>query len=115
MSIFEKLFHTNSTEKENTTMTNIEKAIALINTFTTGDTAAVRDLLAEGYIQHNPAYATGRDAFISSVEDPASAPVETTVKNIRAFQDGDKVFLQTVLQLRRGRGAGGLRHLPLQR
>lgn len=26
----------------------------------------------------------------------ASAPVKTTVRNIRAFQDGDKVFLQTV-------------------
>lgn len=26
----------------------------------------------------------------------ASAPVKTTVNNIRAFEDGDKVFLQTV-------------------
>lgn len=26
----------------------------------------------------------------------ASAPVKTTVQNIRAFEDGDKVFLQTV-------------------
>lgn len=26
----------------------------------------------------------------------ASAPVRTTVKNIRAFEDGDKVFLQTI-------------------
>ena len=97
MSIFEKLFHSNNTiEKENTTMTNIEKANALINTFATGDTAVARSLLAEGYIQHNLAYATGRDAFIGSVEYLASAPVKTTVKNIRAFQDGDKVFLQTI-------------------
>ena len=77
-------------------MTNIEKALALINTFATGDAAAARDLLAEGYIQHNLAYATGRDAFIDSVEYLASAPVKTTVKNIRTFQDGDKVFLQTI-------------------
>lgn len=77
-------------------MTNIEKALALINTFATGDAAAARDLLAEGYIQHNLAYGTGRDAFIGSVEYLASAPVKTTVKNIRAFQDGGKVFLQTV-------------------
>lgn len=96
MSIFEKLFHSNNIEKENTTMTNIEKANALINTFATGDTAAARSLLAEGYIQHNLAYATGRDAFVGSVEYLASAPVKTTVKNIRAFQDGDKVFLQTI-------------------
>lgn len=77
-------------------MTNIEKALALINTFATGDAAAARDLLAQGYIQHNLAYGTGRDAFIGSVEYLASAPVRTTVKNIRTFQDGDKVFLQTV-------------------
>lgn len=96
MSIFEKLFHSNNIEKENTTMTNIEKANALINTFATGDTAAARSLLAEGYIQHNLAYATGRDAFVGSVEYLASAPVKTTVKNIRAFQDGDKVFFQTI-------------------
>lgn len=99
MSIFEKLFHTSNTsnaEKENTTMTNIEKATALINTFATGDTATARNLLAEDYIQHNLAYGTGRNAFIGSVEYLASAPAKTTVKNIRAFQDGDKVFLQTV-------------------
>lgn len=77
-------------------MTNIEKANALINTFATGDTAAARSLLAEGYIQHNLAYATGWDAFVGSVEYLASAPVKTTAKNIRAFQDGDKVFFQTI-------------------
>lgn len=99
MSIFEKPFHSssaNSIEKENPAMTNIEKATALINTFATGDIAAARNLLAEGYIQHNLAYGTGRDAFVGSVEYLASAPVKTTVKNIRAFQDGDKVFLQTI-------------------
>lgn len=99
MSIFEKPFHSssaNSIEKENPAMTNIEKATALINTFATGDIAAARNLLAEGYIQHNLAYGTGRDVFVGSVEHLASAPVKTTVKNIRAFQDGDKVFLQTI-------------------
>ena len=82
--------------KEEITMTNIEKAIALINTFATGDTKTAADLLAQGYIQHNLAYGTGREAFVGSVEYLASAPVKTTVKNIRAFQDGDKVFLQTI-------------------
>lgn len=77
-------------------MTNIEKAISLINTFATGDTETAKGLLSEGYIQHNLAYGTGRDAFLGSVSYLASAPVKTTVKNIRAFQDGDKVFLQTV-------------------
>ncbi len=77
-------------------MTNIEKALALITTFATGDTEKAASLLAEGYIQHNLAYGTGRDAFVGSVAWLASAPVKTTVQNIRAFEDGDKVFLQTV-------------------
>ena len=77
-------------------MTNIEKALALINTFATGDTETAKGLLAPGYIQHNLAYGTGADAFVGSVAYLGSAPVKTTVKNIRAIEDGDKVFLQTV-------------------
>ena len=73
-----------------------EKALALINTFATGDTDTARSLLADGYIQHNLAYGTGADAFIGSVEYLASADVKTTVNNICAFEDGDKVFLQTI-------------------
>ena len=82
--------------KEEITMTNIEKALALIGTFASGDSGAAAELLAEGYIQHNLAYGTGRDAFVGSVNYLASAPVKTTVQNIRVFEDGDKVFLQTV-------------------
>lgn len=77
-------------------MTNIQKSLELINTFATGDTEKAASLLAEGYIQHNLAYGTGRDAFVGSVQYLASAPVKTTVNNIRAYEDGDKVFLQTV-------------------
>lgn len=75
---------------------NIDKALALIGTFASGDTDVARELLDENYIQHNLAYGTGEDAFISSVEYLASADAETTVENIRAFEDGDYVFLQTV-------------------
>lgn len=82
--------------KEDTIMTNIEKALALIGTFASGDSAKAAELLAEGYIQHNLAYGTGRGAFVGAVDYLASAPVKTTVNNIRAFEDGDKVFLQTV-------------------
>lgn len=77
-------------------MTNIQKALNLINTFATGDTETAASLLAEGYIQHNLAYGTGRDAFVGSAVYLASAPVKTTVNNIHSFADGDKVFLQTV-------------------
>ena len=77
-------------------MTNKEKALALIGTFVSGDTAKAKELLAPGYIQHNLAFGTGADAFVVAVEGLAQAPVKTTVNNIRAFEDGDKVFLQTV-------------------
>ena len=97
MNIFKKIFGNNPNDKKEViTMTNTEKAIALINTFATGDTKKAYELLAENYIQHNLAYGTGRDAFVGSVSYLASAPVKTTVNNIRAFEDGDKVFLQTV-------------------
>ena len=77
-------------------MTNIEKALALINCFATGDTETAKGLLAPGYIQHNLAYGTGADAFVGSVAYLGSAPVKTTVNNIRAYEDGNKVFLHTV-------------------
>ena len=77
-------------------MTNKEKALELIGTFSSGDTTKAKELLAKDYIQHNLAYGTGADAFVAAVEYLASAPIKTTVNNIRAFEDGDKVFLQTV-------------------
>ena len=87
---------TQETESTKTEQTQTEKALALIDIFATGDIDIAKELLAEDYIQHNLAYGTGRDAFISSVEYLASADEKTTVENIRAFEDGDKVFLQTV-------------------
>ena len=77
-------------------MANKEKALALIGTFVSGDTEKAKELLAKDYIQHNLAYGTGADAFVAAIEYLASAPAKTTVNNIRAFEDGDKVFLQTV-------------------
>lgn len=96
MNILKKIFGiSHNDNREETKMTNTQKALELINTFATGNTVKATELLAEGYIQHNLAYGTGRDAFVGSVAYLASAPVKTTVNNIRAFEDGDKVFLQT--------------------
>lgn len=75
---------------------NIQNAKALINTFATGDLDTAHNLLAPDYIQHNQAYATGAAAFISAVEGLAQASVKTTVKTVRAFEDGDKVFLHNI-------------------
>ena len=74
----------------------MKTAIDLINSFATGDTSIARNNLTEGYIQHNLAYATGREAFIGAVEYLGSAPEKTTVNNIHAFQDGDYVFLHSI-------------------
>ena len=64
MNIFRKIFSNKSNDKKEViTMTNTEKALALINTFATGDTEKAFELLAENYIQHNLAYGTGRNAL----------------------------------------------------
>ena len=76
--------------------TQIDKALALIGTFASGDAELAASLLDENYIQHNLAYGTGRDAFIASVEELAAAETPTTVQNIRAFEDGEYVFLHTI-------------------
>ena len=77
-------------------MTNKEKALALIGTFVSGDLELAKSLLAPEYKQHNLAFGTGADAFVAAVAGLQQAPVKTTVNNIRAFEDGDHVFLQTV-------------------
>ena len=59
-----------------------EKALALINTFATGDTDTARSLLADGYIQHNLAYGTGADAFVGSVEYLATVYKGNIIKNL---------------------------------
>lgn len=83
-------------QPQTTQQRNIENALALINTFANGDAEMAATLLDEGYIQHNLAYGTGRDAFVGSVEYLAAADTATAVNTIRAFADGDYVFLQTV-------------------
>ena len=77
-------------------MTNKEKALALIGTFVSGDLELAKSLLAPEYKQHNLAFGTGAEAFVAAVAGLQQAPVKTTVNNIRAFEDGDCVFLQTV-------------------
>lgn len=81
---------------ETAPQTQVDKALALIGTFASGDTELAASLLDEDYIQHNLAYGTGRDAFVGSVGYLASTEVPTTVNNIRVFEDGEYVFLQTI-------------------
>jgi predicted SnoaL-like aldol condensation-catalyzing enzyme len=78
-------------------MTNTEKALALVNSFTTGDTTVAQELLAPDYIQHNLNFATGAAGFIDAVAGLAQAPEKTTLTNVRSFEDGDFVFLHSVV------------------
>lgn len=66
-------------------MTNTQKALELFNTFANSDTKKAASLLAEGYIQHNLAYSTGRDAFIGSVACLASAPINYSIRRFLSF------------------------------
>ena len=49
------------------TLSNTEKALALINAFATGDADMARSLLSEDYIQHNLAYGTARLSQCSAI------------------------------------------------
>lgn len=102
MDLFKRIFGRHHTdEKELHALSNREKALALIGTFATGDTETAAALLDEGYIQHNLAYGTGRESFLGSIRYLANAPQPTMVTNIRAFEDGDYAFLQTVYNFAR--------------
>lgn len=68
MSFLKKLFNHTHTYKEDINMTNKDKALALINTFATGDTDAAKNLLAEGYIQHNTGIADGLSRLGAALE-----------------------------------------------
>lgn len=77
-------------------MTNTEIAISLINSFANGDTEVAQQNLTENYIQHNLAFGTGRDNFVKAVTGLQEAPTKTTVENIRSFEDGEYVVLQSL-------------------
>lgn len=87
-----------NSEEKNTKIekSNIEKAKSLINCFVTGDISLASSLLKDSYIQHNLSFATGKKAFLEAIKGLNNAPVKTTVKNIRSFQDKDKVILHSI-------------------
>ena len=55
----------------------------IIATFASGDTEKAASLLAEGYIQHNLAYGTGRDASVGSI-----AYLDVSVRSAPAVSAG---------------------------
>ena len=74
-------------------LSNKEKAVALLNSFNTGDQTPISYINSEKYIQHNLAVGNGLEGFGEVVKN---APPEGFKANvIRSFQDGDYVFTHT--------------------
>ena len=71
-------------------MTNKEKALALIGTFATGDTTKVKELLADGYIQHNISIADGLSGLGSALAALAEQGIQMIYNKTHfVLADGD--------------------------
>ena len=86
-----------ATTENGVELSNSDKTLAVINSFTTGDDYALLNYVSEDYIQHNLTFADGRQFVIDAL--PALAKAGTTVENIRSFEDGDYVILHTKYNL----------------
>ncbi len=81
------------TQKEQTMTTNTEKAVALLESFNTGDTAPVAYINPNKYIQHNLDVGDGLAGFGEVVKNAPPEGFKADV--IRAFADGDYVVAHT--------------------
>ena len=77
------------------TLTNKEKAIALLKAIETGDNEAIAYVNANKYKQHNLGVADGLDGFCAALAQLANYPEAAKINTVRAFEDGDYVILQT--------------------
>ncbi|TCI91817.1 nuclear transport factor 2 family protein [Tenacibaculum sp. M341] len=78
--------------QETLELTNVQKAVALIEAFETGDTAPLDYVSNETYIQHNLNFPSGKEAIVPFFTGEASG---ITVKIHRVFSEGEFVFLHT--------------------
>ena len=82
-------------EKEMNTISNKEKAVALLKAIETGASEPIAYVNAENYKQHNLVVADGLDGFGAALAQLADYPEKAKVNTVRAFEDGDYVILQT--------------------
>lgn len=75
-------------------ISNKEKAVALLNSFNTGDKAPISYINPKKYIQHNLAVGDGLEGFGEVMKHAPEGGFKANV--IRAFQDGEYVFTHTV-------------------
>ncbi len=78
----------------NTELSNKDKAIALLQSFETGDQTAVGYINPDKYIQHNLSVADGLEGFGAVLQNAPKGGFKANV--VRAFQDGNYVFTHTV-------------------
>lgn len=82
-----------SAETKTTTMTNQEKAVALLESLETGNQTPVSFINPGKYIQHNLAVGDGLAGFGAVVQNAPEGGFKAKV--IRAFTDGDYVITHT--------------------
>lgn len=79
--------------EQSMTLSNKEKAVALLNSIETGDQAAVGYVNPEKYIQHNLAVGDGLSGFGAVLQ--ALPKNSAKVNVIRSCSDGDYIFTHT--------------------
>lgn len=85
--------NSSTTKETNMSISNKEKAVALLNSLNTGDQTPISYINPEKYIQHNLAVGDGLAGFGAVVA--AAPPGGFKAKVVRAFEDGDFVFTHT--------------------
>lgn len=75
-------------------LTKKEKAVALLNSFNTGDKTPISYINSEKYIQHNLSVGDGLAGFGEVMQH--APPGGFKAKVVRAFEDGDYVFTHTI-------------------
>jgi predicted SnoaL-like aldol condensation-catalyzing enzyme len=83
-----------SSHSKNKNMSKKETVGAFLGAVLQSDTATMRALANEDYIQHNPFIPTGLEPFINML--PVLQEHGTTAENIRMFQDGNYVFMHNI-------------------
>jgi predicted SnoaL-like aldol condensation-catalyzing enzyme len=78
-----------------TTLSNKEKAVALLKAIETGDNESIAYVNAGNYKQHNLTVADGLDGFGAALAGLTDFPEKAKVNTVRAFEDGDFVVCQT--------------------
>ena len=84
---------TNPSNSDSATLSNTDKAVAVLNSIETGDQQAISYINPAQYTQHNLAVADGLVGFGAVLQ--ALPEGSAKVKVVRAFSDGDYVFSHT--------------------